>query len=56
MEVLKRIFVFLCNLFCQIARGRGPTLTLTLTLTLTPTLIQAGAPTRARLRRAFWKN
>ena len=36
-----------CVFFCQIARGRRPT--------LTPTLTQAGAPTRARLRRAFWK-
>ena len=50
--------LFLCFrvFFCQLARGRRPTLTLTLTVTLTPTLPQASASTRARLRRACWKN
>ena len=56
-EVFKLFFVFLCLLFCRIARGRqpAPTLTLTLTLTLTTTVIKARDPTRAQVRIAFWK-
>ena len=58
--LLSCYFVFYV-FFRQIARGHRPTLTPTLTPTLsltptpTPTLPQVRAPTRAGLRRAFWK-
>ena len=51
IEVFTLFFAFWRFFFGQIAKGRRPTLTLT--LTQAPTLTQARAPTRARLRRAF---
>ena len=52
IEVFNLFFVLLC-FFCQIARGRRPTLSRTLDPTLIPTLAQAKSPTRARLSRAI---